>query len=688
LFLKKGGFGGLPQAGCGAAALLLLGIWTLDWAFPLPLDRLTGRSTVVLETHGQLLRPFPTAEGTWRLPTRPTEVDPLYLAMLYAIEDQRFGWHPGLDPLAVGRALFQATREGRVVSGASTLTMQVARLLTPAPRTLRAKLREAARALQLQAHLGRSGVLEAYLTLAPFGGPLEGVSAATLAWFGKMPRHLTPAEAALLVALPQSPERLRPDRHPAAARAARDRVLDRAVARGLLAADLAHAAKAEPVPLFQRALPQIAPHLTERLAAQAGRGTVIRTTLDGTLQKAVERLGRAQLARLEEGANLAIVVLDNRDRRLLASLGSGEWRSQQIDLTRATRSPGSTLKPFIYALAFDELSLHPGTLIEDSPRRFGDWMPRNFDHDFHGPVTAREALQRSLNIPAVAVLEKIGPARLTAALRQSGVDLSFPARGEPGLPLALGGVGVRLIDLAMLFAALEEGGEARPILEQPDQPSRPPYRLVGAAAARAVIDVLEGSPMPDGLAAAVGLGGRRRVAFKTGTSFGFRDAWTVGTSPDYTVAVWVGRPDGASRPGEMGRAVAAPILFRVFDLLPPDHAPRAVPREPDHALFHRRPPPALAWLNPETRPRSARRPASEPPRILFPPDGGTVELIDEGIALSATGGRAPLRWIADGHPLGKGSGFWRPEGEGFARLAVVDAEGRSASATIRVVAPE
>ncbi|WP_035707394.1 penicillin-binding protein 1C [Niveispirillum irakense] len=672
---RRIGIGGLAAAGLLLAA---------DLALPPDLSRWQGRSAQVLDANGGLLRPFPTAEGSWRLETRPDQVDPLYLDMLLLVEDGRHGWHPGVDPLAVIRAGGQALRHGRIISGASTLSMQAARLLSPQPRTFRAKLEEAARALQLHRRLGAEGVLSVYLTLAPFGGPLEGVRAASLSWFGREPAHLSPAQSALLVALPQSPERLRPDRFPAAARAARNRVLDRAAAAGLIAADVAAAAKAEPLPTRQSPLPLLAPHLAERLVAGAGPGAVIRSTIRPDLQRGLEALGRAHLARLEAGGDLAILVLDNRDRRLLAHLGSGDWQRRQLDLSRAVRSPGSTLKPFIYALAFDDLSLHPGTLIDDAPQRFGDWLPRNFDHDFHGMVTAREALQRSLNVPAVQVLERVGPARMAALLTASGANLSLPPAAEPGLPLALGGVGIRLTDLAMLYAALADDGKVRPIQTRLDGPTAGPAgRLVGGPAARATLTILRGSPMPDGLAGGAGIARTRRVAFKTGTSYGYRDAWTVGVSTDYTVAVWVGRADGAPRPGEAGRQAAAPLMFRVFDLLPPD-GPQPEPAQPDHALFRSAPPPALARLN--AAPVAAITHV-EKLRILFPPDGAEVEALDEGISLSAQGGRAPYRWVADDMPLAEDTPFWRPTGAGFSRLTVIDATGQRASAAIRVHVP-
>lgn len=670
------------------ATVLCLGVAAgLDFLLPPDLSRWNQRSVQVTDSDGRLLRPFATPDGLWRLETGPEDVDPLYLALLRMAEDRRFGWHPGVDPAAVLRAAGQALVHQRVVSGASTLTMQTARLLSPKARTLPAKLQEALRAVQLQARLGTAGVLRIYLTLAPFGGPLEGVTAASLAWFGKPPHSLTPAEAALLVALPQSPERLRPDRNPEAARLARNRILQRAVDRGLLSAEVAGAAMTEPVPVVQRPMPMLAPHLTERLAAEraagASPGTVIRTTLNGPLQHRLEELGRTTLSRLKGDADLAVVVVETQSHRVIAHLGSGDWRQRKLDLSMAVRSPGSALKPFIYALAFDDLSLHPGTIIPDAPERFGSWMPNNFDQDFHGQVTAREALQRSLNIPAVLALEQVGPVRFATLMGIAGANLVFPGTEDPGLPVALGGVGIRLMDLAKLYAGLADGGQIYPLRLTADAPPGQPYRLVGEAAAHAVMTVLDGSPLPDGLAGGYAIARDRRVGFKTGTSFGFRDAWTAGSSADYTVAVWVGRADGSGRPGQMGRNAAAPLLFRVFDLLPPDRAPRRPPRDPDHALFRSQPPAALRVLG--TDPGAPAATATrERLRILFPPDGSTIEPLEEGIALKAAGGRPPLRWVANGVPLAAGSTFWQPDSSGFSRLSVVDADGRRSAITLQV----
>ncbi|OJX70279.1 penicillin-binding protein 1C [Magnetospirillum sp. 64-120] len=667
------------------ALALVVAAGLADLLLPPDLGRLQAVSVVVEDRVGRLLRPFASPDGTWRMGAEPSQVSPLYLSMLREMEDRRFGWHPGVDPLAMIRASAQMVSHGRVVSGGSTLTMQLARLLTPKPRTIAAKLTEMARAVQLQMRLGRDGVLAGYLTLAPFGGALEGVRAASLAWFGREPDHLAPAQAALLVALPQSPERLRPDRNPVAAKAARDRVLDRAAKAGIIAADVAASAKQDPVPTAMLDMPMAAPHLSTRLAAQA-TGAVVRTTLDGTLQRTMETLVEAQSRFWPDNADMAVMVVANDGRRVLAHVGSAQWRRCQIDLTRAVRSPGSTLKPFIYALAFDDLSLHPATLVVDAPRRFGAWMPRNFDQDSHGEMPVREALQRSLNVPAVQALELVGPARLATLLRQSGAELAFPPLAEPSLPLALGGVGMKLADLVMLYAGLGEDGRVRKLAYQAGQPADPGTVLVGQAAARAVLRILEAAPAPPGMVSANVARRGRAIAFKTGTSYGFRDAWAIGVSKDYTVGVWVGRPDGVPRPGEYGLATAAPMLFQIFDQLPPETGSRPPSSQPDHALYHGVPPLALARLRPPDDDAGGRD-TSERPRLLFPLDGAEVEPIGAGIALMAQGGTPPLRWLANGRPLSPGAEFWHPDGPGFSRLTVVDGQGRQASASIRVVTP-
>src|SRR5437588_5799013 len=549
-------------------------------ALPAPaLERSRHLSGLVLARDGSILRGFLSADGKWRL---TAIVDPLYRKMLLAAEDQRFATHPGIDALAVLRAFGQLARHGHIVSGASTLSMQVVRLLERRPRSLAAKAVEAAEALSLERHLAKNAILGLYLTLAPFGGNLEGVRAASLAYFGKEPRHLSPGEAALLVALPRAPERMRPDRHPEAARQARDAVLARMREKGVISEQVLLEARAEPVPQHRLALPFHAVHLARALRNDMPDAAAHRTTIDPLLQRQLEALLRREAAILDPQATLAALVVDNRERRVVAYVGNAEFDSAErhgtLDMARVVRSPGSALKPFIYAMAFDRLIIHPETVLEDRPRHFGDYAPTDFDGRFQGAVSAAEALQYSLNVPAVAVLDRLGPSRFTAALGAAGVQLRLPApTADPGLAIALGGAGISLWDLATRYAALAQGGEIATLHSRADDPPAHGTAIFGPAAAWYVNDILERAPPPPGMLPAEVRRGRH-LAFKTGTSYGFRDAWAVGYDARMTIAVWAGRPDGTPLPGRSGRVTAAPVLFKIADLLGPP--PAESPPEP------------------------------------------------------------------------------------------------------------
>ncbi|HTW52411.1 MAG TPA: penicillin-binding protein 1C [Stellaceae bacterium] len=675
-------------AAAAALAVAAIGYFLLP---PPSLDRSERLSTLVLARDGTILRGFLSADGKWRLATEPGDVDPLYRRMLIATEDQRFESHIGVDPLAVLRAAGQWIAQGHVVSGASTLTMQAVRLLERRPRTLLAKVIESGEALSLERRLSKDDILGVYLTLAPFGGNLEGVRAASLAYFGKEPAHLTAAQAALLVAIPRSPERLRPDRHPAAARRARDAVLQRMAQAGIIPPQAFAEAAAEPVAQARRALPFHALHLAKELRDDSPHAAVLRTTIDPLLQRQVETLLRNEAAALDPQATLAAIVVDNRERRVVAYVGNADYlagaRRGTIDMARAIRSPGSALKPFIYAMAFDRLIVHPETLLDDEARHFGDYTPGNFDGQFRGEVSARQALQYSLNVPAVEVLDRLGPARFTAALAAAGITLKLPQfTVEPGLAVALGGDGISLYELATLYVALAHGGTVAPLQTRPDRPPGKETTIFGPVAAWYVNDILRNAPPPRGMLPA-DVRRSRQLAFKTGTSYGFRDAWAAGYDNDVTIAVWAGRPDGTPMPGISGITTAAPVLFKIADLLGPA-TNGDPPKPPPGALLvaRRDLPPRLQRLDPGPSQRAGRDAGG--PKILYPPDGSTVEWQGEDVPLEASGGKAPLRWLADGKPLPPGEPrrelFWNPDGVGFTRLTVIDASGRSAHATVRL----
>ena len=669
-----------------------LGLWTLIQALgPLDVSAAARGSTIAVDREGRLLRAFTAPDGRWRLPVEVGDVDPRFFKLLMAYEDRRFRSHHGVDPLAMARAAGQMARNGRVVSGASTLTMQVARLLEPRDeRTLAAKLRQMVRAVQLERAYGKDEILGFYLALAPYGGNLEGVRAASLAYFGKEPRRLSDAEAALLVALPQAPEARRPDRAPETARRARDRVLDRAMAKGALSEAEAMAAKADPVPQVRAAFPMLAPHATEAgLRATPGL-RVQRYAFDARLQAGLEALARDSVARLGPKLSIAMVAIDNASGEVRAHVGGADYLSSEraggVDLALAVRSPGSALKPFIYLLAFEAGVAHPETMLEDRRARFGLYAPENFDLTFQGQVTARAALQNSLNIPAIALLNEVGPATFLARLRNAGAEIAMPDDSAPGLAIGLGGLGIRLTDLTRLYAGLARAGRMPGLVERLDQ-SRPmaDRRIAEPVPAWYVYDVLRGAPPPDHA-----LGGR--IAFKTGTSYGYRDAWAVGYDGTHTIAVWVGRPDGAAVPGVVGRLAAAPILFEAFQRIGPNRTPLDLAPPGTVIARTNELPAALQRFRPDSLPEVATSTQGDaPPAIAFPPDGARIDLAGDvapALSLKVYGGTPPFTWLADGIPIAerefRRDAFWDQPAHGFARLSVIDAKGKTATARIRV----
>ena len=561
---------GLRRLGVLAAVVLVAAV-ILDRRFPLPLPDDRGGSTVVLARDGSPLRAFADREGIWRYPVQPDEVSPLYLEALLGYEDRWFHRHPGVNPLAMARAAVQMARSGRIVSGGSTLTMQVARILEPNARSLGGKLRQVLRALQFEAHLSKREILTLYLERAPFGGTLEGVEAAAWAYLGKPARRLSHAEAALLAVLPQAPSRLRPDRAPEAARVARDKVLERMAALGVWSADAVRDARIETVVARTLQPPLDAALLAERLRAAHPHERRIATTIDAELQRVLEGRVRDYLVRLPERTSAAVLVVDNADLTARAYVGSSRFGDKQrlghVDMVRAWRSPGSTLKPFLYGLALDDGLVHSESLLVDAPQSFGSYRPGNFDMAYNGPVGVAEALRLSLNVPAVELLERVGPARFAGRLAHAGLDLRLPRGVQPNLSVILGGTGVRMEDLVGAFSAFHRAGVAGRVRYRPDE-ATVERRLLSPGAAWIVRRILEDNPRPGYRPGTFDTGARPRVAWKTGTSYGFRDAWAVGGTRRHTVAVWIGRPDGTPLPGQYGAVTALPLMFQIVDGLP------------------------------------------------------------------------------------------------------------------------
>lgn len=525
------------------------------------------RSVLILAQDRTPLRAFADSDGVWRYPVTLDEVSPLYVQALLAYEDRWFYQHPGINPLALLRAGWQWLRGGRVISGGSTLTMQVARILEPHQRNMGGKLWQMFRALQLEWHYSKAEILTFYLNLAPFGGPIEGVQTASFAWLHKPALALSHAEAALLAVLPQAPSRLRPDRHPELAQRYRDKVLQRMATQGIWTQAVVDDALTEPVMRSRFQQPMVAPLFAERMKAQAVERKVARlqTTLDTNAQWAVENVVRTRVGSLPDKASIGVLVVENKTGYVRAYAGSANFHSVErfghVDMVQAVRSPGSTLKPFLYGMALDDGLVHSASLLSDVPVKLTDYAPQNFVRHFSGAVSVAQALQQSLNIPAVDMLQRLTPAGFVARLRNGGMVITFPEQAEPNLSVILGGAGTTLEDLVRGFSAFARAGMSVKPRFLADEPLVE-RRLLSAGAAWIIQAVLRDIPAPEGSVNSAG------IAWKTGTSYGFRDAWAVGVSDAYTVGVWTGRPDGTPLPGSIGAAAAGPILFDVFRALP------------------------------------------------------------------------------------------------------------------------
>lgn len=614
-----------------AGAILI--VWALivvaDRLWPLPLKEVNP-ARVVVDEKGTPLWRFADSDGIWRYPVTIEDVSPRYLEALIQYEDRWFWDHPGVNPFSVLRAAWQDLSSGKVVSGGSTLTMQVARLLDPHPRTFGGKVRQLWRAMQLEWHLSKREILTLYLNRAPFGGTLQGVGAASWAYLGKSPAQLSYSEAALLAVLPQAPSRLRPDRWPERAEAARNKVLERMVTQSVWSAQQVKESREEPVWLAPRQMPQLAP-LFSRMMLSKSRDNKIVTTLDASLQRQMEELAMNWKSRLPPRSSLAMIVVDHTTMKVRGWVGSvdinDDSRFSHVDMVSAIRSPGSVLKPFVYGMALDEGLIHPASLLQDVPRRTGDYRPGNFDSGFHGPVSMSEALVRSLNLPAVQVLEAYGPKRFTGMLSNVGLRLILPPGAQPNLSLILGGAGARLSDITAAYSAFARQGKAGQLRLQPGDPliERP---LLSPGSAWIIRRILgnEAQPLPDSALPQVA-----PLAWKTGTSYGYRDAWAIGLNARYIIGIWTGRPDGTPVAGQFGFASAVPLLNQVNNMLQSNSTvdEGRLPRDPRPASVSRG---VICWPGGQSLPEGSencrRRLAtwlldgSQPPTLLLPEQEG------------------------------------------------------------------
>jgi penicillin-binding protein 1C len=670
---------GAALACAGAAAVAVAVHLT-----PVPArDRLASLSQLVVAENGELLRAYLAPDGQWRLATRPEDVDPRYLDVLLAYEDRRFYRHIGIDFLAFARVAAQFLQHGRITSGASTLTMQAVRLLNPGSTGLHGKITQLLGAIQLERSLSKRDILEIYLTLAPFGGNIEGVRAASLFYFGKEPNSLTLQESALLVAIAQAPARRRPDRHPLAAAQARDRVLARLADRTTAATQEPPAPSAGPLVASR---PFLAPHFADRARRLAPQAGTVRTTIDAALQAKVEQIVRETLQTWPGEVNASVLVVRNSDFAVRAYVGGSDFFAResagQFDHVRAVRSPGSALKPMIYGLGFEALIIHPSTIVTDRPVNFDGYAPQNFNEDYQGDMTVREALIKSINTTAVAVLARVTPAVLLTRLRNAGLTIQVDdVDTAAGLAVALGGGGMTLESLTRLYASFANNGVVRPLKLLVADAGTERKRVLDRDAAWALTDILADAPPPSGFGQRHAADGGRRIAYKTGTSFGYRDAWAVGFDRDHTVGIWVGRSDAAPNPGAMGVTTAAPLLHRVFDLLP---TPRAdVAGSSQGSVFANRVniPARLQRLAGAAGQRQAHT-----LRIVFPRRGSVVAAEKDGdgtqfVPLVADGGNPPYFWFVDGASLPDGDPKirWYPKGAGHVSATLMDSEGETST---------
>lgn len=676
----------------------IITVLILNKTFPLDLARYQTLSKEVLDDQDQPLRIYLSDDGFLRLPISPAQVDERYIKMLVAYEDKRFYQHNGIDFLALGRATIQAITTGRVVSGASTLTMQVAKLLEPRERTLSSKIIEMFRAKQLEQQFTKDEILSIYLTLAPFGGNKEGVRAASLYYFGRPPEHMTAGEAALLVALPQSPSRNRPDRYKNNAKQVRDKILKRIKAKQIFEKDVIEIALKEQVIVSKNNLPILAPHLSDRLKIQNKTNTQsYQTWINADLQGWAETSAQKYVVNLPVGTSVALMVVDNKTRNVLSYVGSAKYNDEisngYVDMVRATRSPGSTLKPMIFGMAFDKGIAHPESLINDIPTVFGNYKPKNFMGVHYGDVSITEALQQSLNVPAVIALERIGPVSFYEAMNRHGMELTLPSSStKAGLAIALGGLGTNLEELVKTYAAMAGDGKIIDLkynrsdgLEHLNEKAT----FIDEKSRWYLAKILRGVKSPEGLINENHASELRDVSYKTGTSYGFRDAWAIGYNEDFTVGVWIGRPDGVPNPGLYGATTAAPLLFKIFNFLPQSNGAHIDQVEEVLNLNNNELPPFLKRFD-KNNSRTKWAQNSAPPQIIFPRSGAIIETsqINQKLVFEAEGGKRPYTWVINGTPI-KSSRWsktaqWQADGIGFSEVILIDALGRRVKSDIQV----
>ncbi|MBC8185946.1 penicillin-binding protein 1C [candidate division KSB1 bacterium] len=541
---------------------------------PFPVEKLiSSPSTIILDKDSKMLRVTLAADEMWRIPIKTGDISPALKKAVLAYEDRHFYYHFGVNPIAIFRAMIANCKAGKIVQGGSTITMQMARLIEPKPRTVKNKLIEIFRAFQLELRYSKKEILTFYFNLAPYGGNIVGVGAASYLYFNKDPKHLSLGECCLLAAIPNSPNKLRPDLNIEAAKKARLKVLKLLLNQTKISVGKKIEAQSEPLPNKRFPLPFEIPHLSNSLIQKYPQTKIINTAIDNDIQRLAEKILKSHLSPLENKGitNGAVVVIENRNHNLRALVGSKDFydiqNSGQVNGALAPRSPGSALKPFIYALGIENGIISPESLLFDVPVEYSGYRPVNYDDTYHGAVTVREALIRSLNVPAVNLYAKLGGDGIYSFLKEAGISTLPKPQNYYGLSLILGGCGVNLLELTNLYAGLANGGKFKPVRFLKADVDFEGKQLLSKSTCFILSEMLSELRRPELPSVWEYSINMPKVAWKTGTSYGHRDAWSIGYTPKYTIGVWVGNFDGKGVPELVGAEAAAPVLFSLFNVI-------------------------------------------------------------------------------------------------------------------------
>jgi len=541
----------------------------LNFLFPFQFS-VPYASRIYASDQKTMLHAYLSEDEKWRFDCSLNEISPLFLNILQQKEDNFFYYHPGVNPFAITRAMIQNTKQGKRSSGASTISMQIARLLKPKPRTIKYKLVEMFRALQLELRYNKHEILNLYCNLIPYGGNIEGIGAAAILYLQKEPKALSLAESVLLAIIPNRPTSLKIGQENPLLLEARNEFILRLDKQKQFPNEIRNQALEEPIAIKQISLPNISPHLCRKLHQTFPNNSKIYSSIHPNKQLLASNKLKAYVSKLNDLTiyNGCVMIIDNNTREVVAYVGSQDFSDNihagQVDGTLGIRSPGSTLKPLIYAIAIDKGILTPKSILYDVPMDYDGYKPRNFNKDFNGPVTLSYALTHSLNIPAVTCLKLVGTEKMNQTLAGINFTDLLPNNEKPGLALALGGCGTNMQQLIGMYAALANNGKWAPLVFTKNQKQVKNTALVSPTASKLITQILLTTKRPDFPNSMLHKTNLPKIAWKTGTSFGRKDAWSIGYNQQYTIAVWIGNFNGNGVPDLNGGQIATPLLFELF----------------------------------------------------------------------------------------------------------------------------